>query len=143
MTASLHMLSIFQQICTQCPGDLLGANRPEFSSMHSYRQQVFHTCKTFPKESTTCIRFIQRHKVCNSATVLKMVHTLGLDVTVCWTSKDKVLCVAGRNKWHMATAFGDNAPAAIPLSPEAVETARRAYSAGDPSSVGMPTIPIG
>lgn len=36
----------------------------------------------------------------------------------------------GRNKWHMAAAFGDNAPAAIPLSPEAVENARRAYSAG-------------
>ena len=37
---------------------------------------------------------------------------------------------AGRNKWHMAAGFSDNAPAAIPPSPEAVETARRAYSAG-------------
>ncbi|KAL3134165.1 hypothetical protein ABBQ32_008580 [Trebouxia sp. C0010 RCD-2024] len=36
----------------------------------------------------------------------------------------------GRNKWHTAATFSDNAPAAIPLSPEAVETARRAYSAG-------------
>lgn len=37
----------------------------------------------------------------------------------------------GRNKWHMAAGYSENAPAAIPLSPEAVETARRAYSAGD------------
>ncbi len=36
----------------------------------------------------------------------------------------------GRNKWHMAAGFSDNAPAAIHLSPEAVETAQRAYSAG-------------
>lgn len=36
----------------------------------------------------------------------------------------------GRNKWHMAAGFSESAPAAIPLSPEAVETARRAYSAG-------------
>ena len=40
----------------------------------------------------------------------------------------------------MAAAFGDNAPAAIPLSPEAVETARRAYSAGDSSVGAVPTI---
>ena len=39
----------------------------------------------------------------------------------------------GRNKWHMAAGFSENTPAAIPLSPEAVETARRAYSAGDQS----------
>ncbi len=36
----------------------------------------------------------------------------------------------GRNKWHMAAGFSESAPAAIPLSPEAVETAQRAYSAG-------------
>ena len=39
--------------------------------------------------------------------------------------------VAGRNKWHMAAAFSDSAPVAMPLSPEAMETARRAYSAGE------------
>ena len=36
----------------------------------------------------------------------------------------------GRNKWHMAAGFSESAPATIPLSPEAVETAQRAYSAG-------------
>ena len=46
-------------------------------------------------------------------------------------------CDAGRNKWHMAAGFSDNAPAAIPLSPEAVETARRAYSAGAASQLCM------
>ena len=47
-----------------------------------------------------------------------------------------VMCVyVGRNKWHMAAAYSENAPAAIPLSPEAVETARRAYSAGITSQV--------
>lgn len=36
----------------------------------------------------------------------------------------------GRNKWHAAAAYSDSAAPAAPLSPEAVETARRAYSAG-------------
>lgn len=36
----------------------------------------------------------------------------------------------GRNKWHMAAGFSESAPATISLSPEAVETAQRAYSAG-------------
>lgn len=36
----------------------------------------------------------------------------------------------GRNKWHMAAGFSDSTAPAVTLSPEAVETARRAYSAG-------------
>lgn len=40
------------------------------------------------------------------------------------------ICTAGRNKWHAAAAFSDVASTAAPLSPEAVETAQRAYSAG-------------
>ena len=43
---------------------------------------------------------------------------------------DSAGCCAGRNKWNMAAAFSDSAAPAVPLSPEAVETARRAYSAG-------------
>lgn len=43
-------------------------------------------------------------------------------------------CNAGRNKWHMAASFSDGPPAAIPLSPEAVETAQRAYSTGQDTS---------
>ncbi len=43
----------------------------KFSSVNSYRQDLLPTCKTFPKETTTCIWFTQNHKVCNSTTVLQ------------------------------------------------------------------------
>ncbi len=37
---------------------------------------ALEACKAFPKESTTCIWFIQGHKVCNSRTRLQTVPML-------------------------------------------------------------------
>ncbi len=34
-----------------------------FSSVNLYSQNLLPTCKAFPKETTTCIWFTQRHKV--------------------------------------------------------------------------------
>ncbi len=48
----------------------------KFSSVNSYRQDLFPTCKAFPKETTTCIWFTQSHKVCKSTTVLQEVQML-------------------------------------------------------------------
>ncbi len=50
-----------------------------FSSVNSHRQDLFSTCKAFPEEATTCIWFIQSHKVCNSTTVLQEVQHHRLD----------------------------------------------------------------
>ncbi len=48
----------------------------KFSSVNSYRQDLLPTCKSFPKETTTCIWFTQNHKICNSTTVLQEVQML-------------------------------------------------------------------
>jgi len=48
--------------------------------VNSYSQNLLPTCKAFPKE-TTCIWFTQRHKVCNSTTVLQEVQMLWPDIT--------------------------------------------------------------
>ena len=48
----------------------------KFSSVNSYGQDLFPTCKAFPKETTTCIWFTQSHEVCNGTTVLQEVETL-------------------------------------------------------------------
>ncbi len=52
----------------------------KFSSVNSYRQDLLPTRKAFPKETTTCIWFIQSHKVCNGTTVLQEVQMLWPDV---------------------------------------------------------------
>ncbi len=43
----------------------------KFNSVNTYRQDLLPTCKTSPKETTTCIWVTQSHKVCNGATVLQ------------------------------------------------------------------------
>ena len=48
----------------------------KFSSVNSYRQDLFPACKAFPKETTTCIWFTQSHEVCNGTTVLQEVNML-------------------------------------------------------------------
>ena len=48
----------------------------KFSSVNSYRQDLFPTCKALPKETTTCIWFTQSHEVCNGTTVLQEVEML-------------------------------------------------------------------
>ncbi len=48
----------------------------KFSSVNSYSQNLLPTCKAFPKKTTRCIWFTQRHKVCNGTTVLQEVQML-------------------------------------------------------------------
>ena len=94
--ATIHTGSINFWLCqsiNQSTFNVLGANRQKFSSLSSYRQNLFPTCKTFPKETTTCIWFTQRPEVCNSATILEKVHMLESNMIVRWTIKDKVLLV--------------------------------------------------
>ena len=73
----LPFSSIFFQSINILNFNVLGGNWDptdnEICSVNSYSQNLLPTCKPFPKETTTCIWFTQRSKVCNSTTVLQEV----------------------------------------------------------------------
>ncbi len=60
----------------KCPGGQLGPNRQKVQLSEVIQSKFASYMQAFPKEITTCIWFTQRHKVCNSTTVLQEVQML-------------------------------------------------------------------